>query len=135
MYTILIDTLCLHGHSEQLPARRADIEIFVENSIAVILLDFFCHVGIDTVSLRELPATCCQPSSYSLHMQATGSTTTSESPLDLLELRLEEAIGCALAEHFHTVVIHAIDVYRERTDAPSTTQVQETETATFTREE
>jgi hypothetical protein len=111
MHTILMDALCLDCHSELLLNTGANIEAVVESTIALILLDFLGEVVvIEGVKVIGAPATLNQSAQHLLQVQATNSNETIEMPIDLLEARLEEAICCALLEHFHTVVINAIEV-------------------------
>jgi hypothetical protein len=111
MYTILMDALCLDCHSELLLNAGANIEAIVESTLALVLLDFFGEVVvIEGVRVIGAPITLNQPTQHLLQIHATSLNEALEMPVDLLEARLEEAICCALLEHFHTVVINAIDV-------------------------
>lgn len=110
MYSILIDALCLDCYSEQFLIEGANIEALMENIVALVMLDFFGDVTIKGIRAIYVSATPGQSSSYHLIIQAASFNGTIDVPLDTLELRLEEAISCVLLDHFHTVVINAIDV-------------------------
>lgn len=111
MYTILMDALCLDCYSDLLLNEEVNIEAAVESIVGVLLLDFFGEViAIDGVRLVCVPATPGQPSQHWLQVQATSSGEEVDMPIDLLEIRLDEAVCCALLEHFHIVIINVIDV-------------------------
>ncbi|HEX7733779.1 MAG TPA: hypothetical protein VF458_02915 [Ktedonobacteraceae bacterium] len=114
MQRILMDALCLECYSDLLLEERANIETIIEGMIGLILLDFLGEgIVIDGIKVICTPATT-RPSQYWLHMQATSANAAIDIQADLLEARLEEAICCALLEHFHTVVINSIDtIYHE----------------------
>ncbi len=121
MYTILMDALCLDCQSALLLSEDVNNEAAIESLLALILLDFFGDIAIDEVNVTVAPATSDQPSLHALHLQASSARNTLDTPLTLLEARLEEAICCALLEHFHTVVINAVEVYDALDDdAPPT---------------
>lgn len=121
MYTILMDALCLDCHSELLLSEETDNEAVIESVIALILHDFFGDIAIEGVKMIDVPATHGQSSQHLLQVHASSSNEIIALPIALLEARLEEVICCALLEHFHTVVINAIDVHQEGDDAPTTT--------------
>jgi hypothetical protein len=110
MYTILVDALCMDCHSEQLLNRAAVTEGVVESIIGLILFDFLGEIAMGEVRVIFEPATDDHPSIYRLRVPATGLNEMIETPIDLLQARLEHAISCELLEHFHTVVINAVDV-------------------------
>ncbi len=123
MYTILMDALGLDCHSDLLLQQGANIEPVVEDIAGMILLDFLGEV-ITMQDVRAhciVPATADQSSSYHLQVRATSSSESVTLSTAELEFKLEEAITCALLEHFHIVVIHSIDVQYQRTDAPPAT--------------
>ncbi len=110
MYTILVDALCMDCHSEQLLNQAAVIEMSVESMIGLILFDFLGEIAMGEVRVIFEPATCDHPSIHWLRVQATAFNEMIETPIDLLQARLEHAISCELLEHFHIVVINAVDV-------------------------
>ncbi|HEY0755065.1 MAG TPA: hypothetical protein VGD98_13995 [Ktedonobacteraceae bacterium] len=110
MQTILMDVLCLDCHSDQFLKEGANIEAAVESMIALILLDFLGgEIVIEHIRVSCSLATLTQPSQHWLQMYATSANTACAIPVNALEVRLEEAICCALLEHFHIVVINRID--------------------------
>lgn len=112
MQRILMDALCLDCHSDLLLNEGANIETVIEGMLALILLDFFGEgIVIESIKVICTPATTNQPLQHWLLLQATSSNPAHSLSLEMLEARLEEAICCALLDHFHTVVIHAIDVH------------------------
>ncbi len=111
MYTFLMDALCLECHSDLLLTEGANIEAVVESIVGLILLDFLGSViAFDEVTVSQDPARPGQAAEYRLRIRATSfNKDTSLSPARLA-VKLDEAICCALLEHFHTVVIDALDV-------------------------
>lgn len=111
MYTMLMDVLCLDCYSDLLLNQGANIEMVVESTIGLLLLDFLGGViTIEKVLATCVPATLNQLSEHRLHMRATSSSEGIDMSLDLLTARLDEAICCALLDHFHIVVMNVVDV-------------------------
>jgi hypothetical protein len=115
-----MDALCLECHSELLLSEGVNIEAALESILALLLLDFFGDVVIDGVKVIYASTSPNQSAQFWLYIQATSSNGTIEMPIALLEVKLEEAISCALLEHFHIVVINAINVSHQRADAQPT---------------
>jgi hypothetical protein len=118
MYTALIEALGLDCHSDLLLNKEVIIEAVVESVVGMILCDFFGEIAIGEVKVIFVPATCQQTSIHWLRVLATCSNETIETPVDLLQARLEHVISCELLEHFHIVVINNIDVHKHN-DASS----------------
>lgn len=111
MHTILMDALCLDCYSDLLLNEGASIEAVVESIVGLILLDFLGGViAINGVKVICIPATLGRLSEHWLQVHATSFNEDIAMPLDLLTIKLDEAICCALLDHFHIVVINAIDV-------------------------
>lgn len=116
MYVISMDILCLDGYLSVLPGQDAHIELVIECMVALILLDFFGVVVVDSVKASCFPAAPSRPPICSLQVQATCPAGAITVPAKSLENKLEGAIGCALTELFHTVVINTITVQRRHDD-------------------
>lgn len=120
MYLLLIQVLCLECHSVQLLQEETSKEAVIESLIGLLLYDFLGEVAIDEVRLTHIPASSDQDAHYWLQVRATGLNEELAMPIPLLEARLEEAICCALLEHFHIVVIDTVEIRQKRDDAQST---------------
>jgi hypothetical protein len=112
MYTIHIDALCSDCNSPQLLGQATVREGMLESMLGLILLDFCGAVIIHEVKVQFEPASGNQPSHCRLEITATCSHEIAGIPLDLLQVRLEQAISCELLSHFETVVINAVDIER-----------------------
>lgn len=111
MYTFLMDALCLECHSDLLLTEGANIEAVVESIVGLILLDFLGGViTLDELVISQIPSACEQTTDYRLRVRATSFNEGADLSLDLLAVKLDEAICCALLAHFHTVVIDTLDV-------------------------
>lgn len=120
MYKIIMDVLCLEGYSEVLPGDVENTELVIEDLVALLLLDLFGVVAVDGVNVTCSPATPNQQASCWLRVRASCATEEAKAPdvsLDILEARLENAVGCALIELFNTVLMNKLIVRYEHTGA------------------
>lgn len=112
-----MDVLCLDGYSEMLPGNVENTELVIEDLVALILLDLFDVVVIEGVNVTCLPATCTRQTLCSLQVQAICLTEMINAPVhspERLEVRLENAVCCALIELFSAVSMRAVRVRYER---------------------
>jgi hypothetical protein len=111
MYTFLMDALCLECHSDLLLTEGANIEAVVESTVGLILLDFLGGViAFDELTVSQSSTAPRQVAEYRLRIRATSFNEDKDLSLERLAVKLDEAICCAFLEHFHIVVIEAIDV-------------------------
>ena len=116
MYGILMDVCCLCSRSEALPDREECVERAIENLITLALLNLFesALIVIEGIRVVCLPATLTRPALCSFQAQAVCSQTITGVPADMLEVRLEATLSCALLERFSAVIVNTISVQRER---------------------
>jgi len=118
MYRILMDVCCLNSYSEPLPGRGEGMELVIENLAALILLDLFELTEIESIKVFCQPAVATRPALCSFQVQASCPVETVSQPVASLEARLEDAISCALLQHFSLVIINGVSVQHERASMP-----------------
>lgn len=112
-----MDILCLDGYSEALPDGAEYTELVLESLVALILMDFSEIVVINKVRVICNVATSARQPLCLLQVEAICPVEAMHSPvssLDVLEMKLENALGCALIELFSNVQILKIHVCYEQ---------------------
>lgn len=101
MYTVTIQMDYFGKCSEMLPEDSINAENLVRELVEHILLEFFSTVAIDRVSIHALPAVEEEDQRFSVSITAhcmSNAGTIALQELTLLELMLEDRIGCTLLE-------------------------------------
>ena len=117
MLRIMVDMLCLDGYSEVLPGGVEDTELVLESLVALILMDFSEIVVINKVRVICNVATSARQPLCLVQVEAIYPVETVHVPvnsLDTLEMKLENALCCALIELFSNVQMRKIHVRREQ---------------------
>lgn len=113
MFRILMDVCCLNSYAEPLPGKGESIELVIENLVALVLVDLFELVEIEDIRVFCQPAAATRPALCSFQVQASCPLEAMHLPVASLEARLEDAISCALLQHFSLVIVNAISVHHE----------------------
>lgn len=117
MLRITMDMLCLDGYSEALPGEVEYTELVLESLVALILMDFSEIVVINKVRVICNVATSARQPLCLLQVEAICPVEAMRLPvnsLDVLEMKLENALCCALIELFSNVQMHKIHVRHEQ---------------------
>ena len=117
MFRILMDVCCLHSYSESLTGKEENMELVIEDLVALILLDLFELAEIECIRVCCQQAAATRLALCSFQAQASCPLETMSLSLASLEARLEDALSCALLQHFNIVIINTINVHRERAAA------------------
>lgn len=116
MLKIMMDMLCLDGYSEVLPGEVEYTEMLLESLVALIFMDFFESVVINEVRVICNVAMLGQQPLCRLQVKAVCPIEAVRVPvksLDFLEMKLENALSCALIELFSNIQMHKVDVLQE----------------------
>lgn len=131
MLRITVNILCQDGYSEVFP--EADYtESFLEGLVTLRLMEFFEFIKIEGVSVTCVSVMSTGRQICLLSLDASGQPLSSDAP-DVLELRLEDALCCALIELFSRIHVLTLHVCHEEEVAQAALALPSTSDAEMNR--
>lgn len=116
MLKITVNILCVDGYAETF-SDADDAESFLEGLVTLRLMEFFEFLNIEGVSATRISELSAGKPVCLLSVDASGLALSLE-PVEVLALRIEDALCCALIELFSNIHVLTLHIYQEQEMLP-----------------